>query len=67
MAQATAILSDPTFEDIGKASKSRAGWHRLALTATASHKEEKWLLKLTPFYNVKTLPSSWRGKQQCEK
>jgi hypothetical protein len=36
MAQATAILSDPTIEDIGKAS-SRDGWATLstALTPTA--------------------------------
>ena len=62
MAQATAILSDPTIEDIGKASKSRAGWHRLALTPTASLKEEKWLLKLLRPPGFRILSARWCGR-----
>jgi hypothetical protein len=63
---ATPSLSDPTTEDIGKASKSRAGWHRLALTPTA-HEEEKWPLKLTLVYYANPQSSSLRDRRQCGK
>ena len=63
---ATLSLSDPTTEDIGKASKSRAGWHRLALTPTA-HEEEKWQLKLTLVYYANPQSSSLPEGRQCGK
>jgi hypothetical protein len=49
-----------------KASKPRAGWHRLALTPTVPEVIKR-LLKLISFYNVNTPPSSLLAKQRCGK